>query len=857
VQAASPFTIVGFLQRATLVAGDAASGGTLVVNGHTIKVTTNTLVNMPGAYLKWQDLFSQAPRPWGPTQTGMALLDHPKPPTTYEVMVQGNRIVSANGDDYLAGLIFIWQQSVNSGQGFINYIDYQHSELRVGGTLNDPNTGTRVRLNDPLGRYGKINSPDTRFAIDESNPTVRTATGYPMCIPRANLNAATANNPVTDDPQCPQINRPKDTANGGFLRQFFMQPAPCSSFPLLPTGAPSVTPPGCTQIPAPDAPDATKQMPFEVGDYVTFQGSLEHDKSLTACAPTQSAGSPACQYVSSWSVIANIGAFTAPGTMPAYVAIDVTQMGTGGINNPGLPQEATASARIEGFTTDPTEPIDIFGVDIDPCTGATVDRYWGTQPALQIAQLGKFRFIPNGGTFTPAVREVRAVSQTLSHGAMPADIASAKTYANGIVAGQYDSPMSKFIFPESAEVGLTPVPLNFQDFPFLAAGFLPSRCTASLSPLTLSFSGLTPGATSAAQSVTLTNTGSGGLDVGKITISDSFAQTNNCGTQLQPGASCTLNVSFTAGETRVQTGVLQLSDTANGSPQTVSLIGTVTLSAAPNFVPSVLTFGDQAPGTSSRAQVVTLSNTGTTDLNIGSIGVSNGYWQSNKCGTTLKAGSTCVIAVKFTPGNAGKAAGSLTLVSDAPGSPHTLALNGASSDFSISVPQPSATLTNAQSAAVYTVNVTGTAFSSGAVDLSCSNLPPLTHCKFSPATVTLNGAGTQAVSLSIYTAKAATASLHFVNPWQSLTLAVTLLGGVVTLGSSRRRNWNKNVGLAVIAACAIGLGGCGGMRVSSSQTQTLTIPSLQQVRITGSAANGAVHSVDLSLNIKPGAISIP
>jgi hypothetical protein len=165
--------------------------------------------------------------------------------------------------------------------------------------------------------------------------------------------------------------------------------------------------------------------------------------------------------------------------MPAYVAIDLAQMGTGGVDNAGVPQEASANARIEGFTTDPTQPIDIYGVDIDPCTGVGTDRYWGTQPAQQIGPLGRFRFDPIGGTFTPAVREVRAVSQTLSQGATPANIAAAQAFANGLIAGQYDAPITKFIFPESAEAGLTRIPLNLQDFPFLAAGFLPPKCAAS------------------------------------------------------------------------------------------------------------------------------------------------------------------------------------------------------------------------------------------------------------------------------------------------------------------------------------------------------------------------------------------
>src|SRR5689334_24050403 len=47
----------------------------------------------------------------------------------------------------------ISQQSLNAGQGFVNFIDYTTGELRVGGKIGDPTSGQRVRVNDPLGRF--------------------------------------------------------------------------------------------------------------------------------------------------------------------------------------------------------------------------------------------------------------------------------------------------------------------------------------------------------------------------------------------------------------------------------------------------------------------------------------------------------------------------------------------------------------------------------------------------------------------------------------------------------------------------------------------------------------------------------
>src|SRR5262249_50796220 len=125
------------------------------------------------------------------------------PLTTYEVQVVGNRV----GDQYIAGLINISQQSLSAGAGFINFIDYTLGEMRAGAALNNPATGARVRINDPVGRYGRATtSPDVRFTVDPDNPTIMAGTGYPMCLPRTAPGAGGA----TTDTLCPEENRPRD-----------------------------------------------------------------------------------------------------------------------------------------------------------------------------------------------------------------------------------------------------------------------------------------------------------------------------------------------------------------------------------------------------------------------------------------------------------------------------------------------------------------------------------------------------------------------------------------------------------------------------------------------------------------------
>jgi hypothetical protein len=102
----------------------------------------------------------------------------------------------------------------------------------------------------------------------------------------------------------------------------------------------------------------------------------------------------------------------------------------------------------------------------------------------------------------------------------------------------------------------------------------------SLSPTSLNFGSQKVGTKSAPQNVTVTNTGSTTVSVTsvKITGSDSkdYSETNTCGTQIDPGANCTISVTFDPTATGIRKANVQITDTGGGSPQLVPLIGTGT-----------------------------------------------------------------------------------------------------------------------------------------------------------------------------------------------------------------------------------------------------------------------------------------
>jgi large repetitive protein len=102
----------------------------------------------------------------------------------------------------------------------------------------------------------------------------------------------------------------------------------------------------------------------------------------------------------------------------------------------------------------------------------------------------------------------------------------------------------------------------------------------SVSPAQLSFPPQKVGTKSTPQTVTVTNTSSTAVTFSGAVISGpapkSYSETNTCGSQIGPGASCTVSVTFAPTQTGTRSAVLDLKDSGGGSPQTVFLTGTGT-----------------------------------------------------------------------------------------------------------------------------------------------------------------------------------------------------------------------------------------------------------------------------------------
>jgi hypothetical protein len=209
---------------------------------------------------------------------------------------------------------------------------------------------------------------------------------------------------------------------------------------------------------------------------------------------------------------------------------------------------------------------------------------------------------------------------------------------------------------------------------------LPGCAGVGVLPTSLTFAAQVVGTTSAPQVVTLTNNLTTTLTISSIgftgTNSGDFAQTNNCGSSVNAGASCTINVTFTPAASGTRTATLNVTDNAGNSPQTVSLSGTgivpVTLSTAS------ISFGTVLVDSSATATPVTLTNNQSVSLTNISISVTGAaFSQVNTCGTSIAAGAQCTITVTFAPKTSGSQTGMVTISDSAINSPQTISLKGA------------------------------------------------------------------------------------------------------------------------------------------------------------------------------------
>ena len=254
----------------------------------------------------------------------------------------------------------------------------------------------------------------------------------------------------------------------------------------------------------------------------------------------------------------------------------------------------------------------------------------------------------------------------------------------------------------------------------LMAGNSSAAAAVAFLPASLTFTSQIVNTTSAPQNAVLTNSGGAAMSITSIVASGDFAETNSCGQTLASGASCTIAVTFTPTASGPRAGAVTVTDNAPGSPQTLPLMGNGGQAPVVTLAPTSLTFVGQVVGSTSAAQPVTLTNTGSSALSITSIAVSGDFAQLNTCGSSVAPGTACTISVTFTPTALGNRYGTVTITDNAANSPQTVLLAGDG------LPVP-----------VVSLSVTSLTFSSQSLGTTSA-----------PQTVTLSNTGSSALTIA-------------------------------------------------------------------------------------------------------------
>ena len=200
--------------------------------------------------------------------------------------------------------------------------------------------------------------------------------------------------------------------------------------------------------------------------------------------------------------------------------------------------------------------------------------------------------------------------------------------------------------------------------------------TLSASPASLSFEAIAVGQ-SATTTTVLSNSSSAPVTISQANSNNSNFQTSGISfpLTLNAGQSATLTVSFVPTSAGAQSGTIAVASNASNAPINIAVTAEA-VSPIVSLSPASLTFASQTVGTTSAAQTVTLTNTGTAALTLSSIAASGNYAQTNTCGTSLAANASCTISVTFMPTASGSLTGAITLTDNAASSPQAVALSG-------------------------------------------------------------------------------------------------------------------------------------------------------------------------------------
>ncbi len=280
------------------------------------------------------------------------------------------------------------------------------------------------------------------------------------------------------------------------------------------------------------------------------------------------------------------------------------------------------------------------------------------------------------GTGTTAPREVSVGPPSLSFGSQTTgttSLAQTSTVTNTGTVNLTGSPVTS---DNSVYVTSPGRPVRFG--PIIASPAV-STPQITIGPSSLSFGNQTVGTASSRQMITVTNDGTANATISSIASNNSaFAVTAPAmPATLAPSQSLEASVSFDPSSAGATSGAISIISNAPSSPGSVAVSGTGIYPYL-SLGPSSLSFGNQAVGTTSAAQVVTVTNAGTVNATITSITSDNSAFTMTAPALplTLAPAQSFQLSVTFVPASAGAVSAWVSVYSNAQYSPNGVEVTG-------------------------------------------------------------------------------------------------------------------------------------------------------------------------------------
>jgi hypothetical protein len=395
--------------------------------------------------------------------------------------------------------------------------------------------------------------------------------------------------------------------------------------------------------------------------------------------------------------------------------------------------------------------------------------------------------------------------------------------------------------------------------------------SVSLTPASLTFAAQNEGSPpSAAQSVTLKNTGASPLTISSIGFAGAnpgdFAQTNSCplapAATLNAGSICTISVTFQPTATGQRAAALSVADDSTPSLQTVMLSGTGTMPVV-QLAPASLQFAPTVVGIASATQPIQVSNSGTGPLVITGVGFggANGgdFQASGSCaGTkganiTVAVGANCMLDIDFLPTAAGTRMATLTLNDNASANP-SATFTGTATDFQLGPPAggtTSATVTAGQTATI-PLQLSPVNGFTGAATLGCTNAPPAGGCSVSPGSAQISGTAPVPFTVNVTTtARSAISPMMRPGPRQrilpALLMTAVLLWALTVPFFVGSRDRKSRALRPILILSILLLSSCGGGGGTSAPSGTPAGTYTLQATAT---MGGTTRTLNLSITVQ-------